>query len=189
MPEKRICSTTPTEKQTKQKTSDLLLSRALHVITLQLHGLAEDDDAASRTPSTATKEPGQAAVGGGSGAGGARAAAADGKGSSGTGAGVDDKTAATNEGARVERIGDQDAFFAAITEGNGKGSCAHGTDGWHLKGGKGGGGSGGRGGGGDAVVAEETSICELLGRVARDHGGLGSLFEDGLQVRSFWYVV
>lgn len=143
-----MCSGPNNNPEQKKTTSDLLLSRALHIITLQLHGL--DSDIADTS-----------------------------------GAACGATAAAHQIGEGAEELGDPEAFFAAVTEGNGKAiSAAAASDGsgggprgsqGQLKTGKG----GGSGAGG---VAEETSICELLGRVAGDHGGLGLLFEDGLWV-------
>lgn len=64
------------------------------------------------------------------------------------------------------------AYFAAVLEkpACGRGVAARGGREWSSQDEEGGGETGG------------GSLCEMLGKVARDHGALGVLFEDGLQV-------
>lgn len=144
-------------------TSELLLSRALHLITLQLHGL--------RHPSPVPQQSSQPTAP--LLASGQRTTEEGAKGSPST----DSISADYN---------DEESYFAAVREGNGTVTGGEATA--AMKG-EGAGGCGRGGwqcdGDGEVAGAEETSVCELLGRVARDHGALGLLFEDGLQVQTY----
>ncbi|CAM9192647.1 unnamed protein product [Ascophyllum nodosum] len=147
------------------KTSDLLLSRALHVLTLQLHGL-------DRPQQQPYQQPGKGSCSSGSieapvNAGGVEET----KGGGGI-----------RGGCPLVSGFSQSAYFAAVLEESSKASDS-GKAGAELRG-------RGRGllgelGGGD--VGGGGSLCEVLGKVAVDHGALGALFEDGLQwiVREF----
>ena len=142
------------------KTSDLLLSRALHVLTLQLHGL-------DRPQQQPYQQPGKGSCSSGSieapvNAGGVEET----KGGGGI-----------RGGCPLVSGFSQSAYFAAVLEESSKASDS-GKAGAELRG-------RGRGllgelGGGD--VGGGGSLCEVLGKVAVDHGALGALFEDGLQV-------
>lgn len=166
-----------TIKQKKGKSSDLLLSRALHVLTLQLHGLPprhhHHQTQASEQSNPRFQRPNAEGEGEGDGDvdGGARR--------KGVVIGTEVVWADDDD----DDGGETEAFFEAIVGEGGVAGQGGGGGGKGKGDGQGGEGGGGHGGQGEGKGDSGTSVCELLGKVARDHGVLGVLFEDGLQVK------
>ena len=165
--------------QNSAKSSDLLLARALHLVTLQLHCLKQQHQQSvggvakggGRCGGDIDAQEGKGAVGGGGGGGG------DGGGGGGgcSGGGVGYGHPAEGGGSQGPPFDVGEGwYFAVMSQTRGSRVANGGSRGRYSPATGGGGGQGGGSGSG--------SVCEMLGMVARDHAALGDLFENGLKV-------
>ena len=159
----------------------MLLSRVLQIVTLQLHGLKGD-------PTQQQQQQQQQQQGKDCGApGGTEESKSGGVGSGSAGYDVDEAAylaAVLLEERPATPLSGEDAAAAQRQKGDtGGGGSGHGSGSsldasWIMA--EGVVADSSPGGGSDAGGGT-ASICEMLGRVARHHGTLGTLFEDGLQ--------